>query len=687
MITIDFETRSYADLKKVGAWVYSEDPTTDIICVCYGIEDRAIKSWWPHCDYDEDQQWPEHALSDFVPMPFDLYDALASGMPVEAHNVAFEKSIWMNVLAPAYGWIVPDHMQWRDTMAVAAYYSLPQALDKLCRVLGFEGKDPEGGRLISKYSKLHLKTAKPEIPDEDFFKFVEYCKQDVEQEQDVSDFLGELPDEELEIFLVDQQINMRGLYLNQQSIDDALVIVEGEAKRLSEEFRKITGVNPGQHDKAKAWFQAHECPVENLQAKYIEEVLDGKHDFAPAGEARRALEVRKEFNKASTKKLAAMARNRGRDGRARFQTRYHGTGTGRSAGAGFQPLNMSRGFEHIPPARLLKDLSFRNPRYLRAVYGDCMEAVGKATRHHIRAEQGKRLIAGDFVSVEAVVLACLAGESWKIEAFRNKDPVYELMACQIHKLGPEAIALAREDKESFKAQYPDERFDGKTGELAFGFQGALGAWRKFDSSDRHEDEAIIQICKTWRESNPNIVQFWRDLDDASIRCVRHKEITHAGPIEFECIGNWLSMRLPNGKRIWYWDPQLRLAMPAWHKPGVKESCTNGTCRCEPRRQLTYMSQKDGQWKRVYTYGGKLCENATQATAREILVAALRKVNRAGYLIILSVYDEIVAEVTNGFGSTEDFAELMLESPGQWAYYDGKPWPISVDVWEGPVYKK
>ena len=187
MITLDFETKSYADLKKVGTWAYSEDPTTDVICCAYGIDYEPVQTWWPGKN-DEDL------------IPPDLYAAMAHGHIIEAHNVAFERSIWTNVMLQKYGWELPMDKQWRDTMAIACYYALPAGLAKLAYVLGFEGKDPEGGRLITKYSKLYLKRAKTEIPDEDFKKFVAYCVHDVKMEQSISDYLGALPDRELAIF-------------------------------------------------------------------------------------------------------------------------------------------------------------------------------------------------------------------------------------------------------------------------------------------------------------------------------------------------------------------------------------------------------------------------------------------------------------------------------------------------------
>ena len=689
MITFDFETKSYADLTKVGAWAYSLHNTTEVICCAYKIDDNEIQTWWPGKLLVDNQ-----AGSPIADMPNDLYQALrVSRDTIEAHQVGFERSIWINIMVPEYGWLLPDDEQWRDSMATAAYYALPMALDRLSRVLGFEGKNPEGTRLISKYSKLHLKTAVDEIPEEDFNKFVQYCCDDVDQESKVSDFLGDLPEEELDVFFLDQEINLRGIYLDEKTIRDAMAIVETRAKDLASAFKEITGVAPSQHDKVKQWFINMGCPMENLQADYIDEVLEGHHDFEPTGYARQALELRKSYNKASTKKLAAMLRNRSKtDGRARFQTRYHGAFTGRWTGTGFQPLNMSKGFESVPPEQLVADLSHRDPKFLDAMYGDAMEAVGKATRHHIRAEKGSRIIAGDFVSIEAVVLSCLAGEDWKVEAFHNRDPIYELMGCEIHKLGPEAEALARRDKAAFKDKYPSERFDGKTGELAFGYQGGLGAWRKFDSKPyTHSDDRVIEICKTWRDRHPNIRQHWYDLENAAVRCVKDNVETEVNMISFRCIDEWLSMRLPSGKRIWYWQPELRLGMPPWHKPDSDdekyEDCRLGICDCRPRHSLTYMAQKEGQWKRVWTYGGKFAENEAQGTSREILIPAMLKLRKYSYNIILSVYDEIVCEMPYGKGSVEEVAEIMAESAGQWAYYNGRPWPIFVDVWEGERYRK
>jgi DNA polymerase len=711
MITIDFETKSYADLPKVGTWAYSEDPTTEVICVAYGVDSKPIQTWWPGKKLEGAQAW-SYDPEDFgsaerfeqleIPdqMPSDLAMALFDGHTIEAHNVAFERAMWLNVVAPRFGWWLPDEHQWRDTMALCCYYALPAALDRVASVLGFKGKDPEGARLITMYSKLHLKTAKTHIPDhewvdwkqmtatergkhpgakeaggyfnEDFSKFVTYCVGDIEIEQSISDHLGDLPKRELPVFLLDQTINLRGIYLDQSGIDDAISIVEQRAGELKKEFVEITGLNPTQGAKLLVWFEEHGVKLENMQAEYLTELLeDGDLESGPA---RRALEIRIAINKASTKKLDAMIRQRGTDGRARFQTRYHGAVTGRWTGGGFQPLNLNRGFDNIDPEVLVKDISYRDAGWLDAVYGDAMDAVAKASRHWIAAPPGHKIIAGDFTSIEAIIRACIAGEKWEIEAYRNGVPMYEFMADKINGFPAGTVT---------KETHPAERQDGKTGELAFGYQGALGAWLKFDKSGRHSDARIIEICKAWRAEHSASVNLWYGLENAAIEAVRTRRLVEYREIGFEIVDEWLTMILPNGKRIWYYNPQIRATRPQWCKPEVQPECAMGVCGHDPVPSLCYMAQKEGQWKLVHTYGGKLTENACQAISREILVPAMMRAEAEGYHVILSVYDEIITEVPEGFGSTEEFEQLMAGPLPDWAH----DWPVSVKGWEGARYKK
>lgn len=667
-VWIDFETKSWADLKTVGAWEYSLDKSTEVIVLCWRIR---------HGDAPSElvQYWTPKSRP--INCPGDLRAAIEKGYEIEAHNYSFEVAIWQNVMVSGFGWPAVKASQWRDTMAVACYYALPAKLDALLRALHMPPKNPEGARLISKYSKLYLKTASPMIPAEDMSKWIQYCKEDVLREEQVSDYLGDLPDRELPIFHLDHEINMRGLALDTRGIEAATRVAEQRAVELTEAFRAITCLNPTQGAKIIEWAHLHGVELENMQAAYLEDRLEeSEDDPIPAGIVRDALRIRLKHSKASTKKLASMAAQSSSDGIARWQQRYHGAQTGRQTGAGIQVLNLKKGWEDVDPEQLVRDIMHGDPAWLDAVYGDAMDAVSRASRHWITASEGCQIYAGDFVSIEAVILACLAGEQWKIDAFREGVKIYEAMADKIHGLPPGTVT---------KATHPTERQDGKTGELAFGYQGALNAWLKFDDSGRHTDERIIEICRAWRKEHPATVKWWERLEWAAVSAVKEPTLSFgAGLISFQIVDEWLSMILPNGKRIWYREPELKMKMPAWHRPATKEDCRAGACSCRPQPSVVYKAQKEGQWREVSTYGGKLAENACQAVSREYLIPSMMAVREAGYPIVLSVYDEVVCDVPNGRGSKEEFEHLLANAPGRdWA----AGWPIKVDGWVGRRYKK
>jgi DNA polymerase len=669
MIYLDFETKSYAELggaRAVGSWCYSHHWSTDAICLAWAVDDGDILAWGNLPEYESD--------------PLDhLFDAIADGHDVEALNYSFEYSIWHNVMVQRYGWPAVDISRWQDVGAVAAYYAMPTGLEKLAQALEMGGKDPEGGRLITKYSKLNLKTAKKVIPLQDFTKFVNYCKDDVRLERQISWWLGPLPEDEQKVFEMDKVINLRGLPLDtKENLGVAIKLVEDRTAELVQEFRDITGYGPRQHAQVKQWFASQGIVLENMQAKYLKEKLRKLRKFLPP-HVERAFDLRSASYKSSADKLRAMARHRGRDGKARFQCKYHGAVTGRPTGTGMQPLNLSRGFDNVSPEKLIGDILRGDPNHLDNTYGSTIEAVGKSSRNWIRASKDHQFFAGDFSSVEAVVLACMAGEDWKVQLFHEGAEIYMRTAEKIYKLAPGTIT----DKEDPRRQ------DGKTCELAFGYQGNVGAWRNFDNSDRHTDEAVKQFCKDWRASHPAIVAWWAQLQEAAISALRVGRGVHkAGPVGFEVVDAWLTMVLPDGKRLWYFDAALEMRMPHWHvvNPHYDDfrlECFEKRCNCEPQLTVTYKSYKNGNFSRRAGYGGLWSENAVQGTSRQILKEAMFRVEEAGYPILMTVYDEIFCEVPKGHGSVKEFEKLMVDFRG--SFCDG--WPIGVKAWKGGRYKK
>ncbi len=665
MITLDVETKSEADLLKVGAWNYSKHPTTEMICLA-----------WTHLEGDQIKSWVPGEMP-----PTDLSWFISRGVPIEAHNVSFEQAMWDNVLVPRHGFPPIKPEQWRDSMAVACYYALPASLDKLTLALGGEGKDPKGARLISKYSKLHLKTAKKEIPPEDLQAFIDYCKDDVALEAGISRFLGELPERELKLFHLDRAMNMRGLHLDVDGIHSARKVVSERWQDYATRFRELTGFSPNQVKQVRDWLASQGLDLPNLQKDTITEALNGKIvsdgvALIPDGIIREVLELRLSLAKASTKKLDAMLNHVDMDDhRARNQTRYHGTTTGRNTGSGFQPLNLVRNDESMDSDLLMDAIAKEDATYLDLLFGDAMTAISKASRHNITAEPGNKLMAADFVSIEAIVTACLAGEQWKVEAFARGDKIYEQAADMIYGFPVGTVT---------KAEYPEERQTGKIAELAFQFGGGVGAWRGFDTSDRHSDEEVDKVKRKWREAHPMIVNMWEEYETCAIAAVTNpgEQYSYRG-ISFQVErDHWLAISLLNDKKIWYFQPELRRRRPPWHKPTEKEACKAGECDCGYRQALTLMSMKNGQWRRIDTYGGKLVENVTQAVAREILKDKELSLKDAGLDTVLTVYDEIVIELREESDRMAEFMDVMGRREG---FY--KNWPIMADAWEGKRYRK
>ena len=668
MIGMDFETVSEIDITKSNAWTYSEHPSTEVICLAWKIDDSPTEAGvnYPYSTFGS-----EGRFKTMRHPPGHIAYGIRNNALFEAFNVPFEFSVWHNVMVKRHGWPEIAIERWRDPQAVAAYLALPLSLDALASALGFEGKDPQGKRLITKYSKLHLPTAKRYIPPEDVIAFTEYCIKDEDIEYNVSQWLGELPNDELRIWQHDLRTNLRGLYLDIPGIHDAIAIVEARSAELSDQFFELTELRPGQHAKVKQWLYDHGHELDDMQGETVKKFLEAD-DIRDV--VREALGYRASFNKASTKKLASMLRNAASDGRARFQYRYHGTITGRNSGSGFQPLNLTRNDDRIPPGMLIRDIGYRNAKYLDAIYGDAMDAVSKSMRHYITAAPGKRLIVGDYTSIEAIVLAVLAGEQWKIDAFHNKEKIYERTADKIYKLPPGTVN---------KKDHPDKRQDGKVCELMAGYQGSVGGWRKFDSSDRHSDDEVRAIVYAWRDEHPYTVDFWGDLEGAGMRVIQGGDEEQVGEhLLMGMEGGFMYMEAPDNKRMWYPEPYLAMAMPGWHNPTDDEECAAGVCECKPNLQIHYKAWQEGQWRVVRTYGGHLAENACQFIARQLLMPAYLRALDHDYFVTLTVYDELMAEMEYGHGSAKELKELM-EVPPKWAH----DWPINAECWEGERYRK
>lgn len=333
-IVIDFETRSRVDLKKVGAARYAADPSTDVWCVGYAIDDQPVQLWRPG-----------------EPVPTDLIAAAADpDCMFVAHNAAFERAIWQHVLTPRYGWPeLPQMTRWCCTMVAALAQALPAGLAKVASVLGLPEQKAD--------KSIVALMAKPRRPrgDEDpaagpfWFDDAEhlqalyaYCKQDVETERALYQRLPPLSPAEQQLWQLDQTINDRGFYCDGILIEKGIAISEAADRAVQDEIKQITGgeiETTHQVDKIMAWLAAHGCEVKDLQKATLSQALR-RTSLGPT--ARRALELRKEAAHTSANKMQSLRAWRGLDGRVRGAFKFHGAATGRWSGAGVQPQNFRR---------------------------------------------------------------------------------------------------------------------------------------------------------------------------------------------------------------------------------------------------------------------------------------------------------------------------------------------------------
>lgn len=671
---IDFETRSACDIKKHGAWVYSEHPTTEVLCLATKWAGQQAQVFIPH----------PHPV-DHVPRMLEQADEII------AHNASFELAIWMNVCVKKYGWPELPLEKLRCSAAKAAMHSLPRSLEGAGAALGLRiQKDMEGHRLMMKLCRPRKpRKGEPEINPNDphgyywnedpaeLDRLYKYCMNDVIAEEALSNHLSDLPEKELLIWQLDQLINMRGIQADIPSAKAMLAMVGEHEELLLERLKKLTHGNvktAKQVEALRKYLRALGVDLPDLSAATVKSAL--KKEMPD--DARNILEIRRSLGRSSSAKYQAIIDRASEDGRVRGSLLYHGAGTGRWAGSGIQPQNFpSRIKISGEPESILGAVNSGGYDLFNALFDDDpMSAAGAVTRSVLTAAPGSELVVADYSAVEGRGLAWLAGEETELEVYRSDKDVYIYTAASIlHKY--------------YENVTKDERSNpGKVATLACGYGGGAGAVRKFNGHELIEDELkrqglkgerleekvneriLEQIVRPWREAHPRTVQFWGGLETACVSAVREPgKVCFCRAVGFRVQNRFLMCRLPSGRILYYYDPQIEPVVTSWG---------------ETKDSVTYMTV-DGmtkKWIRTNTYGGKLAENVTQAICRDLMAEAMLRVEKAGYEIVLTVHDELVCEAPEGFGSVEELEKLMCIVP-PWA----AGFPVKAEGFRTKRYRK
>ena len=656
-LSIDLETFSDVDLKKCGVYKYASSPNFEILLFGVSVDGGEVTVY-------------DLASGDTVPE--EIIKALSDDSVIKwAYNASFERiclSVWLRRNYPQYfsSYSIEDDTvrnyldpsSWRCSLVWGAYMGLPLSLEGIGKVLKLENQKMAEGKALIRYFCVPCKPTKANggrmrnLPEHDPVKwstFIAYNKRDVETEMAIQQKLSKfpVPDFLWEEYHLDQEINDRGIQLDMVLVEQAIDIDERSREELSAKMRQLTALeNPNSVQQMKEWLTKHGLEVDSLDKKAVKELLK----TAPP-ELAEVLELRRQLAKSSVKKYQAMQNAVCTDGRARGMFQFYGANrSGRWAGRLIQLQNLPQNhMAHLEDARSL----VRSGDYalLSALYDSVPEVLSELIRTAFVPRDGYKFIVSDFSAIEARVLSFLASESWRLKVFAENGDIYCASASAMFHVPVEK-----------HGQNAHLRQKGKIAELALGYGGSVGALKSMGALEMGLAEEELQpLVDAWRTSNPNIVQFWWDVDNAVKTPVRQRLDTETHGIRFRYRSGMLFIILPSGRQLCYVKPNMGV-----NKFGGDSVTYEGVGSTK-------------KWERIESYGPKFVENIVQAVSRDILMYAIRTLSHC--FIVGHVHDELIIECSMGV-SLDAVCEQMGRTP---------PWikglNLRADGYETMFYKK
>lgn len=646
VLGIDIETYSDVDLPKCGVYRYVEGDF-HILLFAYAFDDEEVRV----VDLARGEE-----------LPPEVVDAVFDGNVIKAAwNAQFERTCLGRYFGAR---LSPD--SWRCSMVHAASLSLPLRLKDAAAVLRTgEQKDRAGESLIRYFSTPCRPTASnggrtrnlPEHSPEEWERFKEYCRQDVRTERDIRKRLEEfpMPGAEWDYYHMDQRINDRGVLIDRELVEQAIACDRMLSESMEKRARELTGLeNPNSVSQLKDWLGDRGVEVGSLGKKDVAAAIADLGRNSGDREALDMLRLRLQMAKSSVKKYQAAQRCVCGDGRARGLFQFYGANrTGRFSGRNIQLQNLPQ--NHISTLGEARELVKMGAfDMVGSIYGNAPDILSQLIRTMLIPKPGHIFVVCDFSAIEARVLAWLAGEQWRLDSFRKGEDIYCASASQMF-----GVPVVKHGVNG------ELRQKGKVAELACGYQGGTGALIAMGALEMGlKEEELPGIIAHWRKASPHIVQFWWDMEKAAADTVQDHEERRVGRVRIQFYSGTLWIVLPGGRKLAYLKPRL-----------------------QPNRfgkmSLTFEGQGTGNsWGRQETYGGRLVENATQATARDLLVEAMWRMEKAGLPIVGHVHDEVILEVPEGSVTVEEVCDIMNRNP-PWA----KGLPLSSAGYTGRYYFK
>lgn len=663
-LAIDIETYSDRSLKECGVYKYADSPDFEILLIAYKLDGAPTML----IDYE--------AITATGPDPDDLelmdyFTGLLTNP--DYLKTAFNAPFEIACLCKAFG--IP-HLpeQWECTMAKSYQCGMSGTLDDIAQILRLEGKLNEGRSLI-RYFCVPCKPTKVNgfrtrnLPRHDPVKwelFGKYCVRDVDVECSIRNklsFFKPLPIER-DVWILDQRINRKGVRIDRQLVENAIHIDTVNQGRIMREISAITGIsNPKSLPQLKKWIfeeSDEEMQIDSLAKEKIPGLLANCNDET----IKEVLNLKAGLVKSSVAKYYKMLNYVTPDDCVRGLYQYAGAQrTMRWAGRGIQvhnlPKNDRKLFAHLDEARrLVKEGDYET---LDMVFDNQAFVLSQLIRTAFIPSEGRDFFVSDFSSIEAVILAWLAREEWRLKVFRGHGKIYEASASAMFGVPIELCGKGTE--------YRDK---GKIAELALGYQGSVGAMVVMGALRMGLKESeLAGIVSRWRLSNPAITQFWYDVGACAIQAVENPgdKITF-GRLKFQVKGHVLYITLPSGRSLCYLRPRMQEG-----KYGMGLTYEGTDSKMGKRK-----------WGRLETYGGKLVENIVQGTARDILAEAMLRVDTYGYSIVLHTHDEVVTDELDqgvpGIDTLKQLNSLMTVLP-EWA----SDLPLGAAGFKTKYYKK
>ncbi|PEG89795.1 hypothetical protein CP358_03765 [Lactobacillus sp. UMNPBX7] len=623
-ISIDIETYSSTNLNQTGVYRYADSDDFELLLFGYATDFGPVKV----VDLTQGEKIPPQIIE-----ALDNPDIIKSAFNAQFERVCLSRYIGRR-LKPA---------GWHCSRVWSATLGLPLSLRDVGSVLGLPRQKITAGKELVRYFCTPCKPTKanqnrtrnfPYHAPDKWQQFKQYNQRDVEVEMEITQKLERFPvlQNEWENYWMDQDINDRGIRIDQQLVNNAIKCQSVFHDKYLQTAKNITGLaNPNSPLQLKDWLHQQGVKTDSLSKASVTQLLQ-----TTTGKVHQVLALRQLLSKSSVKKYQAMQKAMCQDGRVHGLLQFYGANrTGRWAGRLVQIQNLPR--NSMPDLEEARELVKQgNVPALAMLYDSVPDVLSQLIRTAFIPSKNHHFYVADFSAVEARVIAWLSNEKWRQDAFAKNEDIYCASASQMFGVPVVKHGINGELRQK-----------GKIAELALGYGGSIGALKAMGATKLGlTDDELPPLVQMWRNASPHIVQFWWDVDKAAKECIKTHLPQTTHEMKFIYRSGCMFLRLRSGRYLCYPKPKI------------------GTNRFGSE-SITFMGINTvKKWDRIETYGAKLVENIVQATSRDLLAEAMRRLEATENTVVMHIHDEAVIDAPSN-RSLDTIVQLMTEVP-DWA---------------------